>query len=111
MCGIYERKRGNFLESSNEEWRLDEFETMRNLLRMYRFCYHKLLKEQQHRYVTLEQYLRFSDSILKCIENSVDHTQLLVNSIGQLSDMLERLAQSVIYLQNRIDEDDLSDRD
>jgi hypothetical protein len=99
------------LESSNEEWRLDEFATMRNLLRMYRLCYHKLLREHQQRYVTLEQYLRFSDSVLKCLENSVDHTQLLVNSVGQLSDMMIQLAQSVIYLQNRIEQEDLSDRD
>lgn len=110
MCGIDKRKRGNFLESSSEEWRFDEFATMRNLLQMYRICYHKLLEEQQ-RYVTLEQYLRFADSVLKCIENSVDHTQLLVNSITQLSDMMARLAQSVIYLQNRIDEEGLLGRD
>lgn len=91
------------MELPGEDWRLDELETVKSVLQLYHTRLEQMGEDDQLRYISRDEFARFSRSMVQCLEISMQQTERMLGCLEQLVDALSSLTDEVVELKGRAD--------
>ena len=86
---------------SSEDWKLNELETVKSMLQFYRTRLEKIEEDDQLRYISRDEFVRFSKSMVQGLEISMQQMQRMLDCLGQIIDALSALTDEVAELKSR----------
>lgn len=91
------------MEMPEQSWELDELETVKGMVQLYRAQLDRLERDDRIRYIGREEYVQVTRSMIRCMETSVRQTERIIGCIERIVDSVARLSDEVIELKNQID--------
>lgn len=97
------------MDMPEQGWELDELETVKSVLHLYRTHLEKLEEDGHVRYVSREEYVRVTKSLVHCLDTSVRQTERMMDCIERIVDSLSGLSVEVAELKSRMDGEDMQE--